>query len=73
VCNRIANNANSFGYKTARSALRHPQSQSKVERWNRTISERLAAKHVELGPPAPSGGGILYTRSGLELQLRQAR
>ena len=53
VCSRIADKANSYGYKTARGAPRHPQSQGKVERWNRTISERLGAKHVELGSPKP--------------------
>ena len=34
-----------------RGAARHPQAQGKVERWNRTVGELLAARHAELGYP----------------------
>ena len=49
---RIAINAARFGYKIARGAARHPESQGKVERWNRTVGTLLAARYAELGSPA---------------------
>lgn len=50
---RIADNATRFGYKVARGAARHPQSQGKVERYNRTEGELLGARFVELGSMLP--------------------
>jgi hypothetical protein len=49
---RIAQYATRFGYKVARGAARHPESQGKVERWNRTVGTLLAARHAELGSPS---------------------
>lgn len=48
---RILDNAARYGYNVARGAPRHPQSQGKVERFNRTVGELLGARYVELGQP----------------------